>query len=91
MSAASKTPLIGRKLYGALRAAGFVDVRVEILASADTRGHYAPIVVNMAAYARQSGRMNGARIDRLLAKLQTAIADGSYLLVLPQFLVTGTA
>ena len=89
-SAAYKTPLIGRKLYGALRAAGFVDVRVEILASADTRGHYAPIVVNMAGYARESGRMDGTKIDRLLAKLQAAIADGSYLLVLPQFLVTGT-
>src|SRR5205085_496582 len=51
---------------------------------------YAPIVVNMAGYARESGRMDDARIDRLLAELQAAITDGSYLLVLPQFLVTGT-
>ena len=40
-SIAYRTPLIGRKLFGALRAAGFADVRVQILASADTRGHFA--------------------------------------------------
>jgi len=88
---AYKTPLIGRKLYGALRAAGFADVRVQILASADTRGHFAPIVTNMAAYARASGLLRSETIDRLLVSLDTALKDGTYLLVLPQFLVTGTA
>jgi ubiquinone/menaquinone biosynthesis C-methylase UbiE len=89
-SAAYKTPLIGRKLYGALRGAGFADVKIEILASADTRGHFAPIVVNMASYARATGTMDGTKIDRLLSKLRASIEDGTYLLVLPQFLVTGT-
>src|SRR5262245_61025745 len=32
---AYKTPLIGRKLYGAMRAAGLRDVKVKILATAD--------------------------------------------------------
>jgi ubiquinone/menaquinone biosynthesis C-methylase UbiE len=90
-SVAYRTPLIGRKLYGGLRAAGFTDVRVAVVASADTRGHFSPIVFNMASYARASGRMDSAKIDALLADLKTALADGSYLLVLPQFLVTGTA
>jgi len=89
-SAAYKTPLIGRKLYGALRKAGFSDVKIEILASADTRGHFSPIVFNMASYARASGKMEEARIDRLLSTVRASIEDGSYLLVLPQFLVTGT-
>jgi hypothetical protein len=89
-SDAYKTPLIGRKLYGALRKAGFSDVKIEILASADTRGHFSPIVFNMASYARASGKMEEARIDRLLSTVRASIEDGSYLLVLPQFLVTGT-
>src|SRR5262249_12226026 len=62
-SLAYKTPLIGRKLYGAMRAAGFADVRIQILASADTRGHFAPILHNMASYARASKRMDEVKID----------------------------
>jgi ubiquinone/menaquinone biosynthesis C-methylase UbiE len=90
-SLAYKTPLIGRKLYGALRTAGFHDVQVKILASADTRGHFAPIVANMASYARASGRMDPSKIERLLDQLKASIERGTYLLVLPQFLVTGVA
>jgi len=90
-SIAYRTPLIGRKLYGALRRAGFADVRVQVLASADTRGHFAPVVFNMASYARASGRLEAAKIDRLLADLKSAIETGDYLLVLPQFLVSGKA
>jgi ubiquinone/menaquinone biosynthesis C-methylase UbiE len=90
-SIAYRTPLIGRKLHGAMRASGFVDVKVQILASPDTRGHFSPIVSNMASYARTSGRMDAAKIDRLLDALKRSLQDGTYLLVLPQFLVTGTA
>lgn len=90
-SVAYRTPLIGRKLYGFMRAAGFRDVRVQILASADTRGVFAPIVFNMASYARESGRLDTAVIDQVLGDLQRGIAEGSYLLVLPQFLVTGAS
>lgn len=90
-SIAYKTPLVGRQLFGAMRAAGFSDVSVQILASADTRGHFAPIVHNMASYARISGRMDPARIDRIVADLRASIEAETYLLVLPQFLVTGVA
>jgi ubiquinone/menaquinone biosynthesis C-methylase UbiE len=89
-SVAYRTPLIGRKLHGALRSSGFVEVKVQILASADTRGHFSPIVFNMASYARASGRMDPAKIDRLLDALKRSLQDGTYLLVLPQFLVTGS-
>jgi ubiquinone/menaquinone biosynthesis C-methylase UbiE len=90
-SIAYRTPLIGRKLHGAMKGSGFVDVKVQILASADTRGHFSPIVFNMASYARASGRMDPGKIDRLLEALKRSLQDGTYLLVLPQFLVTGTA
>ena len=74
-----------------MREAGLREVRVQILADADTKGHAAPILLNMAKYARESGRLPRQRIDAFVDDVKSAIADGSYLLVLPQFLVTGVA
>jgi ubiquinone/menaquinone biosynthesis C-methylase UbiE len=88
---AYKTPHIGRKLWGAMRAAGFSDVKVKILASADTKGLMAPIVFNMLGYARESGLLPETKRDALVADLKKSLADGTFLLILPQFLVTGTA
>jgi ubiquinone/menaquinone biosynthesis C-methylase UbiE len=90
-SPAYKTPHIGRKLFGAMRAAGLRDVKVKILASADTQGRMAPIVFNMLGYARESGRLPAAKLAALVADLKQSIADGTFLLILPQFLVTGRA
>ncbi len=90
-SIAYKTPLIGRRLYGAFRAAGFGDVRVRVLAGADTRGQFAPILSNMAHYAGEAGRLPAREIDALVEEVRAAIEAGSYLLILPQFLVTGAA
>jgi SAM-dependent methyltransferase len=88
---AYRTPHIGRKLFGALRAAGFSDVKVQILASADTKGRMSPIVFNMLGYARASGRLPAATLDALVRDLKQSLADGTFLLILPQFLVTGSA
>ena len=89
-SHAYKTPLIGRKLYGLMRAAGFANVRVEVVTGVDTRGTLSPIVFNMAQYARSSGNLEGSVVDCLLDDLKRALKDGSYLLALPQFIVTGS-
>ncbi len=88
---AYRTPLVGRRLYGLFRAAGFRDVRVQVLAGVDTKGHMSPVVLNMASYARSSGRLPQATLDALVADLRRSIDDQSYLMLLPQFLVTGTA
>jgi ubiquinone/menaquinone biosynthesis C-methylase UbiE len=90
-SVAYRTPLIGRKLYGAFRAAGFRDVRVQVTTPCDTLGLLSPILLNMAAYARASGRMPAARIDRFIEDVRGAIEHGTFLMVLPQFLVTASA
>jgi len=90
-SVAYRTPLIGRKLLGMMREAGFDDVRIRISTHPDLRGTLSPIVYNMARYARLSGEIEPAEIDRLLEDLKRSIADGSYLLILPQFMVTGIA
>lgn len=92
MSAAGiafRTPRIGRKLYGFFKAAGFADVRVQVLAAPDTTGGLRPVIANMASYARQSRRMDGDAIDAFLADVDRAIGEGSYFALLPQFLVTG--
>jgi ubiquinone/menaquinone biosynthesis C-methylase UbiE len=86
---AYKTPLIGRQLHGRLRAAGFRDVRVQVLAGADVQGRSAPVLFHMAKYARESGQLASATIDAFVDDIRAAIQAGTYLLVLPQFIVTG--
>lgn len=88
-SVAYRTPLIGRKLHGLMREAGFAEVRVAVLSGPDTKGRAAPILLNMAKYARESKRLDEAEIDRFVEDVKRAIEDRTYLLVLPQFLVTG--
>src|SRR5262245_1192258 len=73
---AYQTPHIGRKLHGALRAARFQDVKVRILASADTQGRMAPVVFNMLGYARESGRLAPAKLEAMAADVKQALADG---------------
>jgi ubiquinone/menaquinone biosynthesis C-methylase UbiE len=86
---AFKEPLIGRKLAGALVRAGFSNVEVRISAAPDRRGGALPVMHNMAGYVKAFARIPSTEVDALLAALERAVADGTYLFVLPQFLVTG--
>ena len=86
---AFREPLIGRKLRGLFRGAGFRDVQVDLAASADDKGFMRPIVENMLGYAKKFGTMSEARAAELRARVETAIASGEYLGVLPQFVVRG--
>jgi hypothetical protein len=94
MSAAAvafRTPLIGRKLYGFFRAAGFQDIRVQIMVNADTLGLMRPVLTNMTTYARDSGRVPESELEAFLADVDRAVEEQTYLALLPQFLVTGRA
>jgi hypothetical protein len=86
---AFREPLIGRKLRAAFRRAGFRDVQVDVVASADDRGFMRPIVENMLGYAKKFGTMTDARCAALRTRVDAAIASGDYLAVLPQFVVRG--
>jgi ubiquinone/menaquinone biosynthesis C-methylase UbiE len=86
---AFREPHIGRKLRGAFRRAGFRDVRVDVVASADDKGFLRPVVENMLGYARKFGTLSEARAAELRARVEAAIASGDYLAVLPQFVVRG--
>jgi arsenite methyltransferase len=90
-SVAVKEPKIGRMLYSLFRAAGLRDVRVEIFAGADTVGRAVPMLkASIARYACDSGQLGKDEVERWLSDIDAAIAEGQYLMVLPQFVVRGT-
>jgi hypothetical protein len=45
--------------------------------------------VSLAQYARDSGHLTSDEVDGWLGDIDQAIASGSYLFVLPQFVVRG--
>lgn len=85
-------PRIGRRLYGYFRAAGLQDVKVEILAGADTAGRMrAMFTASFARYAHDSGIIPEAEIERWLSDIDRAIAAKTFMFMLPQFVVRGVA
>ncbi|MDH3678562.1 MAG: methyltransferase domain-containing protein [Acidimicrobiia bacterium] len=87
---AFKEPFVGRKLRAAYLRAGFADVEVNVTASVDPAGHLRGVIENMLGYGLKFGRMTETRADVFRSRVDTAIADGTYLAVLPQWWVTGT-
>src|SRR5208337_2298861 len=89
-SIAIKEPRIGRMLYGLFREAGLVDVKVNIIAGADTVGRSLTMLkASFARYAHDSGRVPDGEIASWLASIDRAIEQGSFFFVLPQFVVRG--
>ncbi len=90
-SLAFRTPHAGRVLYGSMKKAGFSDVSVTILAGVDTQGRMLPVLQNMASYAEAGGALQRERLDAIMAEIGQSIADGTFMMALPQFLVSGRA
>jgi ubiquinone/menaquinone biosynthesis C-methylase UbiE len=86
---AFKEPLVGRKLRAAFMHAGFTEVTVKVTASVDTAGQMRGVIENMLGYATRFGRMTELRAAELRSRVDDAVADGTYLMVLPQWWVTG--
>jgi ubiquinone/menaquinone biosynthesis C-methylase UbiE len=87
-SRACRTPDIGRKLYTMLRNAGFSAIDVQVVTRPDTTGRLLPMIETIADYARDSGKISDAEIDNILFSIKQAHADGTYLFLAPQFVVT---
>jgi ubiquinone/menaquinone biosynthesis C-methylase UbiE len=90
-SSAFRTPHIGRALYSEMKRAGFSDVSVAIRAGADTDGRMLPVLQHMANYAQVGGKLDQNRVGAILAEVRQSIADGTCLMALPQFIVSGKA
>lgn len=87
---ACQTPEIGRKLPGLLARSGFHDIDVQVVTRPDTVGRLLPMIENMAGYALEGREMAEAEIDEILATLDQALRDKTYLALAPQFVVTGS-
>ena len=65
-------------------------MKVEIHAGADTVGRSLPMLkASFARYARDSGKIAAAEVEGWFADIDRAVASGSFLFVLPQFVVRG--
>ncbi len=84
-------PEIGRGLYGFARQAGFDEVSLQVLTSPDTEGRLNAMIQTVAGYARESGALEAERIDAIIETVEQAQAEGTYLAISPQFIVTATA
>ena len=80
---------MGRQLYGAFREAGFEDIQISIFANADVDGRLMGMVRNMGKYALESGSLSATDINQVVEQVEQALSDGKYMLVSPQFVVTG--
>lgn len=80
---------MGRKLYASFVEAGFQEVRVSIIGNADVEGRLLGMIRNMAKYAKESGAIDHETIGHVVSQVEQALADGTYLVVSPQFVVTG--
>ena len=87
-SAAFSEPQIGRKLPGALTAAGFTGIEVRMIAGVDLKGWGLNVLTNMVSYIRQFNTKSESELTAMMAELETAIEEGKFMFVLPQFLVT---
>ena len=47
------------------------------------------MIKNMAGYAQDSGNLASMEIDAILTALDQALENGTYLVLAPQFIVTG--
>jgi ubiquinone/menaquinone biosynthesis C-methylase UbiE len=88
-SHACRTSDMGRKLHAAFAKAGFRSIHVEILANPDVDGRLLGMIRNMANYARDSAMMEHDRIEQVVVQLEEAHSNGDYVVVSPQFVVTG--
>ena len=89
-SHACRTPEIGRQLTGVMARSGFHDIEIQVITRPDMDGRLLPMIKNMAGYARDGGAMGEEEIEGVLSTLDTALADGTYLVLAPQFVVTGS-
>ena len=61
-----------------------------MLTKPDVDGRLLGMIKTVAGYARESGALDPTRIDSMLETVERGLAEGTYLAVTPQFLVTAT-
>jgi SAM-dependent methyltransferase len=86
---AFREPCIGRKLRRLMVAAGLTDASVDVMAGEpDTAGYTRGLMDSYLRYGRTFDRISEARAGELAARLDAALSDGTYAVMVPQFFVT---
>ena len=86
---AFREPSIGRKLRGLMLSAGLVDVSVMVMAGEpDTQGFTCGVIDGYLRYGRTFDRISEHRANELARRLDKALVDGTYAVMIPQFFVT---
>jgi hypothetical protein len=65
-------------------------VAIQVLTKPDTEGRLLGMIKTVAGYARESGALDASRIDAMLRTVDRSLAEGTYLAITPQFIVTAT-
>lgn len=88
---ATREPRIGRQLPRLFKAAGFANLKVDIIAWSDLSGWAFPMLEkSWSQYALVSGEITQAELDRWLGDLRERAVRGEYFFCLPQFVVSAT-
>lgn len=86
---AFREPHIGRRLRGLFRGAGFEEVKVAVTVQPDERGLLRGVLENMLGYGLRFGNLAADRAADFGSRLDRALEAGDYMVLLPQFAVTG--
>jgi hypothetical protein len=65
-------------------------VAIQVLTKPDTEGRLLGMIKTVAGYARESSALDASRIDAMLVTVDRSLAEGTYLAITPQFIVTAT-
>ena len=90
VSHAYRNPLIGRQMYGFAKHAGFSDVTVQVISTPDTEGRSLGDIKSLVNHARQGGKLSEEKIEAVLSEATRAVDDGTFLSLIPRFVVTAT-
>ncbi|MBV1906434.1 MAG: methyltransferase domain-containing protein [Pseudomonadales bacterium] len=87
-AAAFKEPHIGRKLPALLNKAGFKNIDIKLAPFIDRKGHSLNVLTNMVSYIDTFKSKDKSEVNTLMGDIDKAIANGDYLFILPQFVIT---
>ena len=89
-SHAYRNPLIGRQMYGFARRAGFSFATVQVISTPDTEGRSLNDIKSLIDHARQGGNISEEKIKAVLDTVTRAVDEGTFLGLIPRFVITAT-
>ena len=89
-SHAYRNPLIERQMYGYAKRAGFPLAIVQVISMPDTEGRSLNDIKSLVNHARRGGKISEEKITAVLDTVTRAVDEGTFLGLIPRFVVTAT-